>query len=96
MRLLFDNLVGAGEEHRRNRQAERFCSFEVDHQLELRRLFDGKIGRYCTPQDFINIGGGVTDIVGEIRRVQFCAVWSGLYLQQITRLYRRWLLSLRY
>jgi hypothetical protein len=38
MRLLFDDLVGAGEDRWRHGEAERLGSFEVDDQLERRRL----------------------------------------------------------
>src|SRR6516225_7440422 len=36
----FDDLVGAGEDRWRNRQAQRLGGLEVDDQLELRRLLD--------------------------------------------------------
>src|SRR5215208_8195803 len=32
---LFNYLVGAGEQRRRDFEAKRFCCFEVDHQLKL-------------------------------------------------------------
>jgi hypothetical protein len=41
-----DDLVGAGEDGKRNRQAEGFCGLQIDYQLELRRLLDGKVGRF--------------------------------------------------
>jgi hypothetical protein len=44
---LFNHLVGAGEERFGNRKADLFRSFDVDDQLELRRLLDRKIGRLC-------------------------------------------------
>ena len=31
---LFDHLVGAGEQRRRQRQAERFCRLQVDQELK--------------------------------------------------------------
>jgi hypothetical protein len=40
----------------RNRQGERFRSFEVDDQLELGRLFDGEIGGLCAFQYFVGVG----------------------------------------
>ena len=41
---LLDHLIGAIEEIRRERQTESFGSLEVDHQLELGRLLDWKVG----------------------------------------------------
>ncbi len=40
----------------RNREGERFRSFEVDDQLELGRLFDGEIGGLCAFQYFVGVG----------------------------------------
>jgi hypothetical protein len=42
---LLNHLVGAGEQHRRNFQAKSFCRLQVEHELELRRLLDGKVRR---------------------------------------------------
>ena len=39
----FDHLVSAGEDRRRNRQAERLGGIEVDHQLNLYHLLDRQI-----------------------------------------------------
>ena len=37
----FDDLVGTGQHGLRNRQPDRLGSFEIDDQLELRRLLHG-------------------------------------------------------
>jgi hypothetical protein len=42
---LFDHLVGEGEEHGRNFNAELFRSLEIDNQLKLRGLNDRQLGR---------------------------------------------------
>jgi len=48
---LFDDLLGAGEDRWRDRQAERLGGIEIDHQLEGRRLLDRQIGRLRALQD---------------------------------------------
>src|SRR5215211_1241396 len=42
---LFDHLVGAGEQHRRDFEAERSSRFQVYHQLEFGEPFDGEVSR---------------------------------------------------
>jgi hypothetical protein len=39
----FDHLIGACEEGWRGREAERGCGFEVQDELEFRRLLDGQV-----------------------------------------------------
>src|SRR5262245_10235308 len=50
-----DHLVGAGEQHRRNFNAERFGSLEIDHQLELRGLDDRQVSWFGTFENAAHI-----------------------------------------
>ena len=43
---LFDHLVGAGEQRRRNSKAERFGSLEVEHRFILGRRLHRQISRF--------------------------------------------------
>jgi hypothetical protein len=43
-RALFDDVVGSLQHRRRYREADRLRGLEVDRQLELRGLLDGKVG----------------------------------------------------
>src|SRR2546423_7017200 len=57
-RASLDHLVGAGEQGWRDREAERFCSFEIDRKLVLGRLLYRQIGGALAPLDALNIAGG--------------------------------------
>jgi hypothetical protein len=43
--MRFDDLIGTGKQRRRNIEAERFGSLEIDHQFEPGRLGDREIAR---------------------------------------------------
>ena len=47
----------------RNGQAERLRRLEVDDQLELRRLLDGKVSRLRPLQDLVRVSGGAAEHV---------------------------------
>src|SRR4029079_8400974 len=55
---LFDHLVGAGEQCRRDVKAKALRGLEIDHQLEFGGLFDGKIGRFGPAPNPVYIVGG--------------------------------------
>ena len=56
--LLFYQLVGTGEQRRRNRDAKRLGCSEIDNKLILRSLLYGKVGRLRAFKYFVYIGGG--------------------------------------
>src|SRR5262245_21496708 len=51
----FDHLVGAGEQSRRNFNAERFGTLEIDYQLELRGLDDRQVSWFGTFENAAHI-----------------------------------------
>jgi hypothetical protein len=50
----FDHLVGAGEQHDWEGEAERLGGLEIDDGLELRWLLDWNIRRLLAFQDFVD------------------------------------------
>jgi hypothetical protein len=62
----FDHLVGAGEERRRDREAEGFGRLQVDRELELRRLLNRKVGRIAASENAIDVGRAATPEIGTV------------------------------
>jgi hypothetical protein len=61
--FVIDHRVGAGE-------SERFCRFEIDHEMESRRLFDGEGSRLVPFEDLVDVAcraSPVVTLVGGIR-----------------------------
>ena len=54
---LFDHFVGAGEEQRRDSDAECFRGFEIYHQLEFRGLLNRKIAGLRTLENLVHVLG---------------------------------------
>jgi hypothetical protein len=54
-RLLFDHLVGAGDERRRHVEAERLGGLEIDDELEVGRRLNGQVGGFVALEDTIGI-----------------------------------------
>ena len=61
---LFNQLVGAGEQAGRDREAKHLRGLKVDDELELCRLLNGQLCWLCPLQDFVRIRGGLP---GKIR-----------------------------
>ena len=53
--MLFDHLVGGGEQRLQNGESERFGGLEIENQLEFGRLYDRKIGRFVAPENATGI-----------------------------------------
>jgi hypothetical protein len=53
--LLFDHLVGDGDELCLHLDAQQRCGLSVDNKLEIARSHDLKIGRLCPLKDFAGV-----------------------------------------
>src|SRR5262249_16844042 len=60
----FNRLVGAGEQRRRDLEAEHFRSLEINDQLNLRGLHDRQIIGLLAPEDPAGIDAGQMVVVG--------------------------------
>jgi hypothetical protein len=63
---LFDHLVGAGKQRGRDGNSERFGCLEIDHQIELGRLLNRKVGWLCALENLVNVASGSAKIVNLI------------------------------
>jgi hypothetical protein len=64
--VLFDHLVGDGKHSRRNVEAERLGSREVDDELEFGWRLHWHIAGLLTLEDAIDVAGGAPELVDQI------------------------------
>jgi hypothetical protein len=62
----FDDLVSAGEDGRRDCQAERIRGFEVNHEFEFGGLIDWNISWFNATKDLVHIVGNLLGSFGGI------------------------------
>jgi len=85
MRLLFDDLVGAGENRWRHGEAELLGGLEVDHQLEGRRLLDRQIGGLLALENPSGVNASLAKGRSDAGPIADQAAGSGKFRQCIDR-----------
>src|SRR6476620_8242370 len=60
---LLDHLVRAGEKRWRNGQADRLRGGQIDCKIELGRLLDGEVTRFCSAQNLVDKVSGTPEQV---------------------------------
>jgi hypothetical protein len=67
---LFDDLIGAGEQRRRDFEAERFRRLEIDDKLIFRRRLHREVSWLLALEDAIDIAGRAPVLVDNVRPVR--------------------------
>jgi hypothetical protein len=52
-----DRLIRPQQQRRVDREVKGLGALEIDHELELGGLLDGKVGGFRTLEDLVNVGG---------------------------------------
>src|SRR5262249_29416277 len=84
-RSLFDHLIGAGEQRRRNFEAKCFSGLEVNHQLVLSWRLNWHVSWVFALEDAVDIAGGTPERVDEIRSIGNQAAAGGINAGVIDR-----------
>src|SRR5690242_11784210 len=66
----FEDFINGGKECLRNCQAESRCRLGVDGKLELGRLLDRNIARFCAAENFVHHVGGFSKQIGVVRSIR--------------------------
>src|SRR6267378_6972118 len=64
---LLDHLISPQQQRRRDREAERLGSFEIDYELELRRLLDRQVGWLGAFEDSVDVSRRLPELTREAR-----------------------------
>src|SRR5438105_14874179 len=67
--VLLDDLVGAGEDRGREREAEFFRSLQIDRKLKMRGLIHWQFPGRCATKDANHVVRGAAEQLGEIGAV---------------------------
>ena len=62
-------LVGAAQQHKRDREAKCLCGLEVDDEFVTGSLEHGNISGFITLENPVNLLGGVAVHLGQIERI---------------------------
>src|SRR5215469_8468116 len=80
-----DDLVGAGEDRRRDRQAERLRGLQIDNQFEPSRLLHGQVRRLFALQDTSGVSADLSKGEGDTSPVTEQAAGRGKFWPVIDR-----------
>src|SRR5262245_36254689 len=67
--ILSNHLVRSRQHVRRNREADLFSGFKINHKLKLHRLLYREVSRFGTFQNFVYVDGSAAPLVGKVGRV---------------------------
>jgi hypothetical protein len=62
-----DDLVGPDQDRLGDREAERLSGLEVNDELELGGLLDGKVGGFGALEDSVDVASGTRKLSGILR-----------------------------